>query len=152
MNSRMAKELRSVLLPSSVALVIAIVLPWANLFVVVGFLEKGSFVEFVAGVVTFAFFACLLAVTALPFGVEFLHKTFPLLLSQPIPRARIWKDKLIASSITVVIPILILALGSWAAQSIGHLVLRKGGAVYGLNRPWEIALPALAFLLPTLGS
>src|SRR6266436_475391 len=151
MNSRMAKELRSVLLPSSVALVIAIVLPWANLFVVVGFLEKGSFVEFVTGVVTFAFFACLLAVTALPFGVEFLHKTFPLLLSQPIPRARIWKDKLIASSITVAIPIFVLAFGSWAAESAAHLVLPKAGPVYGLYWPRNMALSALALLLPTIG-
>jgi hypothetical protein len=148
----MAKELRAVVLPSAVALVIALVLPWANLLVVLGFLEGGSFVEFVTGLATFVFFGCLLAVTALPFGVEFLHKTLPLLLSQPIPRARIWKDKLIANSITVAIPILILVLGSWAAQSAGHLVLRKGSAVYGLNRPWEIALPALGFLLPTLGS
>jgi hypothetical protein len=148
----MAKELRGVLLPSAVALVLAIVIPLANLLVVLHFVEGGAFLNFVAGVGTFAFFGCLLAVTALPFGVEFLHKTFPLLLSQPIPRVQIWMDKLIATSITVAVPILILALGNWAAQSAAHFVLPKGGVTYGLNRPWDMALSALALLLPTLGS
>jgi hypothetical protein len=148
----MAKELRCVLLPSAVALGLAIVIPLANLLVALHFAEGGTFAEFVAGIATFAFFGCLLSITTLPFGVEFLHKTFPLLLTQPIPRAQIWKDKLIAASITVAVPILILALGSWVAQSAAHFVLRKGGVVYGLNRPSEIALYALALLLPTLGS
>jgi hypothetical protein len=30
---------------------------------------------------------------ALPFGVEFQQRTWPLLLSQPIPRSRIWSEK-----------------------------------------------------------
>ena len=77
MNPRMAKEFRVLLLPWSVALVIAIILLVANLL----HLEAGSFVSFLRAVVTFAFFGCLLAIVASPFGSEFLHKTFPLLLS-----------------------------------------------------------------------
>lgn len=152
MNPRLGKELRSVLLPSAVALLIAIIIPWANLLVALRVLEWGTFANFLTGLVTFAFFGCLLSVTALPIGVEFLHKTFPLLLSQPIPRARIWKDKLIASSMAVAIPVLILDLGSRAAQSVGHFVHQKEGLAYSLNWPWEITLSALALLLPTLGS
>jgi hypothetical protein len=149
----MAKELRVLLLPWSVALAIAIVLPAANFLVSLHYLERGNFLTFVVGLVTFAFFGCLLAIAALPFGTEFLHKTFPLVLSQPVSRAQIWKDKLIAGSGAVVIPVVVLVLVQFTAQAAsGFILRRRGGEVSGLNAPWEMALSAVALLLPTLGS
>jgi hypothetical protein len=149
MNRRLAKEFRVLLLPWSVALAIAIILPVANFL----YFEGGSFVSFLRGGLTFAFFGCLLAIAALPFGTEFLHKTFPLLLSQPVSRAQIWKDKLIAGSGAVVLPLVVLVLVQFAAQAATDSTLPShGGEVSGLNAPWKMALSAVALLLPTLGS
>jgi hypothetical protein len=153
MNRHLAKEFRVLLLPWSVALVIAIILPVANFLLSLHIVEGGTFINFVLGVASFAFFGCLLAVAALPFGVEFLHKTFPLLLSQPVSRTQIWKDKLIAGSVAVVIPLGVLALVQCAAQSAADFILRsRGGEVSGLSSLWGLVLSALALLLPTLGS
>jgi hypothetical protein len=152
MNPQLIKEFRALLFPWSVAVVIAIIIPPAAFFIGLRVFDGGAFLTFLLTALTFAFFANLLVLTALPFGIEFQHQTFALLLSQPLPRAQIWKRKLFAASLAVVIPIAILALGNWIAQSADDYIFRiRVGEVIG-NWPWGTALCALALLVPTLGS
>ena len=52
---------------------------------------------------------------ALPFGTEFQNRTFSLLLSQPISRTEIWREKLSIAAI-VVFTAALLFLSSWRAS------------------------------------
>jgi len=116
MNRRLAKEFRTLLLPWSVALAIAIVIPLANFLIAARVIEGGPFVSFILGLVVFAFFSSLLAMAASPFGTEFQYRTLPLLLSQPIPRSLIWKYKLIAASLGIASALLVLILANFLAD------------------------------------
>lgn len=83
MNPRLKKEFRE-LFPAFCATVVLIAVPFA-----VG----GEQVE------VFPFVALALgsvAMGGLTFGSEFHHRTFSSLLSQPVPRSLIWKEKMIA--------------------------------------------------------
>jgi len=55
----------------------------------------GEFAGFLLALSSFALVACFALIPALIFGVEFQSGTLPLLLSQPIERSRIWKEKLL---------------------------------------------------------
>lgn len=153
MNLQLSKELRALLLPWSVAAGAAVLLPLANFLAAAHWMDGGTFFEFVLGNVMFAFFTGLLAVAALPFGTEFQCRTLPLLLSQPIARSRMWKDKLVAGSLSIGIALLLLVLFSFLAQqvfpSVFRIVVSKPP---GVTSEGEIALAACALLLPTLGS
>jgi hypothetical protein len=152
MNLGLAKELRALILPWSVALVIAFLIPLANFFFALHFIE-GAFFMFLFMIVTFTFFGVLLAIAALPFGSEFQHRTFPLLLSQPIRRSRLWQQKLMAASIALASSILVLTVAQWIAQAAANFIIQtRGGEVGKLNAPWEMVLSCCALLLPTLGS
>jgi len=111
MNPRIAKEFRVLLLPWSVALAMAIVIPYFVIAVRVN--EGGAFLNFILGLLCFALFSSLLAIAAYPLGTEFHHRTLPLLLSQPIPRTVLWKHKLIASSVGISSALLVLVLASF---------------------------------------
>src|ERR1051325_2569024 len=152
MNPRLAKEWRPLLLPWSVALVIAIVISVAKFCLTFHFVE-GAFFEFLLIVVTCIFFSLLLAMAALPFGIEFQHRTFPLLLSQPAGRSRLWRDKLVATSIALGSIIVVLAVGQWAAGAAAKFVFEiAGGNAGAWNWRWprELTLSCCALLLPTL--
>jgi len=46
----------------------------------------------------------------LPLGNEFQYRTFPLLLSQPVGRMKIWREKLLVSAVAVVSAVLVFCL------------------------------------------
>ena len=96
MKARLAKEFHPLLLPGCVGAVAAL----AQLFK-----PSGNF-EFLA---TFTFSICVCLIAAIPFGTEFQQRTFPLLLSQPLDRFRLWKEKLLVLMLTA-FPLLLLRI------------------------------------------
>src|SRR5215467_156278 len=48
-----------------------------------------------------SFFAGVAMLSAVSFGAEFQHRTLPLLLSQPVTRARVWREKIFLLFIVV---------------------------------------------------
>ncbi len=82
MNPRFRKEIRPLLLPGAVGTLAAALLGQ-------NWLQGGG-----AAVAVFALFGSIGLLASLPFGVEFQHRTFPALLSQPIDRAKLWREKL----------------------------------------------------------
>jgi len=99
MNPQLIKEFRALVVPWSVAILAAILRPMGNFLVGIHMIEGGTFLDFLFGIVGFAFFLSLLTIAAFPIGTEFQHRTFSLLLSQPIARSVIWRHKLIAASL-----------------------------------------------------
>src|SRR5215831_19024577 len=97
MNPRWIKEIRPLLLPwctAAVGMAVAIILPDDPIFQGVGY----------------SLLACSVAVMAsLPFGLEFQHSTWALLLGQPVERARLWGGKLQAA----MLPLVALVLVCW---------------------------------------
>ena len=93
MTARTKKEFRVLLTPWSVATLAAFSLP--AIATLAGRMPRqyvGGLVETLAGVCTFM--ACL-AMAALSFGSEFHHRTFGLMLVQPVRRSRIWWAKML---------------------------------------------------------
>jgi hypothetical protein len=98
MYPRLAKELRALWLAWCVAALAA-----AGYLVALnqsGF-ARGEFGSFLIGLAGFAFVAGCLLLAALPMGSELQERTLALLLSQPLERARLWKEKLLAATIAV---------------------------------------------------
>src|SRR5678809_457744 len=93
MNTRLAKELRALALPWCVAAPAGIILHSLAL----GVIEEGDFLNFIEVIAGFVFLGGLLALAATPWGSEFQQGTLPLLLSQPIARSQIWREKLVAA-------------------------------------------------------
>jgi hypothetical protein len=54
-----------------------------------------NFWGFLFGLAQFGFCAGIVFLAAMSFGVEFHHRTFAMLLSQPAERFRIWRDKML---------------------------------------------------------
>ncbi|MGH7971385.1 MAG: hypothetical protein ACREIC_21920, partial [Limisphaerales bacterium] len=109
MNRHFAKELRPLLLPWLVA-------------AVGGLLRPGDDVESVlGGVLSFGGFALMVSMA---YAVEFQERTLPLLLSQPIERSRLWRDKL---SVTALATLALVCL-NWRAHAFlaGFPVLDLG--------------------------
>ena len=154
MKPRFAKELRPLLLPWIGALVIVFVISLAKFFLTFQYVE-GAFFDFILMVVTCAFSSLLLAMAALPFGIEFQHRTYALLLSQPTARSRIWMDKMIAASIALGSVLVVLVVGQWAARTAATFIFEiQGGqaTVWNWHWPQEMTLSCALLLLPTLGS
>src|SRR5439155_20123861 len=104
MNKRLAKEFRPLLLPWGLAAGAAAVAPVKLL--VDDLIQPGEFLSMLFNIVPFAFFGSILALGAFSFGVEFQHRTLPLMLTQPARRARLWNEKmlaLVAAAVTVVL-------------------------------------------------
>src|SRR6516225_6928966 len=99
MNPRLYKEVRPLLVPGVLVAFAGIVICHAN-----SRHEADSFFHG-AAITTFAGLLPLLA--ALPFGIEFQHHTVPMLLTQPIPRERIWREKLFATLLVFLPAVLI---------------------------------------------
>ena len=106
MNPRLAKELRPLLLPWALATVAAVghlaARPNSAYF-------HGEFGDFISGLAGFAFVLGVLVLAAMPMGSELHERTLGMLFSQPISRARLWKEKLFAA--TVMISLLAIAHG-----------------------------------------
>lgn len=101
---RMYKEARPLLWPWCVV-VCAVALPLLHPPYPLG---EISYLGFVLGIPLLA---------TLPFGNEFQNRTFSLLLSQPISRMEIWRDKLSISAIAVFTAVLIF-FASWRANGV----------------------------------
>src|SRR5262245_54883279 len=101
MNPQLVKELRALLLPGSAAIGAGIFIPLMRPAMELQYLEAGVFDNFIQGFLGFIFFSGLLGIAAMPWGSEFQHRTLPLLLSQPVPRSRLWKDKLLAAFMAI---------------------------------------------------
>src|SRR5437899_6613889 len=109
MNKRLAKEFRPLLLPWGLAAGAAAGAPVKLL--VDDLIQPGEFLSMLFNIVPFAFFGSILALGAFSFGVEFQHRTLPLLLTQPMRRARLWNEKmamLFGATVTVILfPLLV---------------------------------------------
>jgi hypothetical protein len=153
MNPQLEKEFRAILLPWCLALVIAVVIPQANFLVVRQIIDGGPFVNFVQGLTGFAFLASLLAIAAIPYGIEFQFRTLPLLLSQPMRRDQIWRYKVIVSCVGIASALLVLAVTTFGMQTVVSPAFRTGVAKPADTMSvLEIELTALSLLLPTIGS
>ena len=115
MNPRFWKEIRPLLLPGATGTVAA------------AMLGRTGLAEGVSVVAVFALFGSIGVLASLPFGVEFQHRTFTALLSQPIDRARLWREKL--SKLGLVLGV--IAIGGLTSEFISN---------YRLNE--ELILPA----------
>lgn len=80
MNPRMLKEYRPLLLPWGVGVSAGLA----------GLLAEGDRVI----LFTLVYYACAAVLAAMVFGLEFQHRTMPLLLTQPMSRLAVWKEKL----------------------------------------------------------
>lgn len=94
MNPRMAKEMRPLLLPWIVAAVLGL----GNLL---GLVSRGAFADFLMGLPGLAFVLGCLFLAAWPMGAEFHQRTWPLLLGQPHERFRLWREKMLATSLGI---------------------------------------------------
>src|SRR5262249_24119522 len=70
----------------------------------------GEFVSFLAALGAYVVFGGMVFLSVIPFGTEFQHRTFPLLLSQPVDRARIWREKLTLAVSAILSAALLTAL------------------------------------------
>lgn len=93
-HPRLARELRPLLLPWSVA-------AFAGLGNLIGLFSQGAFASFLTGLPGIAFVVGCLFLAAWPMGSEFHHRTLPLLLSQPHCRFRLWREKMVATSLGI---------------------------------------------------
>jgi hypothetical protein len=110
MNARLIKETRA-LLPIFACMLPLIVVP--------------QLVWPMAGFGFFAFAVACVLMAGSSFGTEFQHRTISLLLSQPIPRSVIWRDKM-------------LVLGAGMVTSLVALAGLPGGFCFG-ERPCRVA-------------
>ena len=62
-----------------------------------------------------AFLLGIPLLATLPFGNEFQNRTFSLLLSQPVSRMEIWREKLSVTVIAVLSAVLVFSLASGSA-------------------------------------
>jgi hypothetical protein len=136
MNPRPIKELRALLLPFSVAVGAGILIPLLRA------IEPGSFTTFIEGLIGFTFLSGLLGIAAMPWGSEFQQRTLPLLLSQPVPRSRVWKDKQLAAFLVIGVAVLV-------QRVVDQLVLPSFSASAWSPREFELTI---AWGIPTLCS
>ncbi len=96
-NAMVRKELRPLLLPWLSALAVG------TLFAFPPFVEGLDL--FLKGLVLYGFLAGLALVCSISFGEEFQHRTIALLLSQPLPRSRMWRQKTVIISVLVLLAV-----------------------------------------------
>jgi hypothetical protein len=157
MNARLIKETRD-LLPFAAATVLLIVMPCLIL--------KHNHAEAAGAFGTFAFGLGCAIMGGVSFGNEFQRRTFSLLLSQPIPRSAIWREKMLvlggslllslaaiwlcvafygprgwADGDAVLVPLLV-AVCAFCGAPCGTLLSGKGtvGAVLAAGVPCGIAV------------
>jgi ABC-type transport system involved in multi-copper enzyme maturation permease subunit len=99
MNPRLAKELRPLVLPWSVAALGATghLAGLAN-----SSFANGAFGSFLIGLAGVAFVVGVLVLAAMPIAIELEARTLALLFTQPMDRLRLWKDKLLAAALAIV--------------------------------------------------
>jgi hypothetical protein len=139
MSRRLIKEFHPLLLPGLMGVLLAIAPLFCPLLSPDDNGVSGEFMSFVRGLAFFAFVCSVVLVGCLPFGVELQEHTFPLLLSQPMSRGRMWNEKLA----------LVLAAAA-------GLVLVQFLANQRLVSPWEVnsqdEFNLIVFLAVTISS
>ena len=99
MTRRLAKEFRSLLLPWLVALVAGGLMGFPVVLNDSFWDSQSAAIQlffFLFKMAPLTFCAGMIIMAGLSFGTEFQQRTFPLLLSQPIHRSRMWNEKMIA--------------------------------------------------------
>src|SRR3954462_1837545 len=107
MNARLKKEFRSLLLPWAVGAAAAALLTvfiLCNEGAVRGL--HSDALPFLIQCAPFLACASIPLLAAMSFGMEYQHKTLPLLLAQPFERSRQWSEKLLALAAATLIPAL----------------------------------------------
>ncbi len=149
MNARLAKETRDLapVLLGTVLLVAAIYCIWGNRLGPIGFF-------------VFALGCGIMAAGS--FGNEFRNRTISLLLSQPVPRRLIWREKMLvlAGGLTAmvavlavcqriydrpsleVVPLLVVPLCAFCGTPC--LTLASGSGIVGLVAGWGVPCPGHA--------
>src|SRR6266404_2824933 len=162
MKRRIKKEFRPLLLPFCIALASASCVAFFK-YVERAVANEESIGVFVA-ISSFALFTSLILMAALSFGTEYQQRTLPLLLSQPVERSRLWKEKMLVefgaiAAITlcllVVHEVLKLSVGRDLVVAIatkvwsGHQIIAGGHSELDNLGYWILAG---TFLLATLCS
>ncbi|MSU56806.1 MAG: hypothetical protein EXS35_01240 [Pedosphaera sp.] len=171
MIPRLAKELRPLLLPWSVAALAAGANLAAQANPVFAHGEFGSFLTGLAGV---AFVVGVLVLAAMPTAVELHERTLVMLFSQPMRRTQLWKEKMMAATIAIIslgivhglasaatgqlTPPLVILYATFAVTaicSVGYHTLATGSILVGIacaaGLPWAIALSVHLFVYYALG-
>jgi hypothetical protein len=106
MNARWQKEFRSIAVPILLAIIGAILMPLGDdIELAISDSDLGLFLfMLLLKAAPFLFYVPLAIAAATAYGAEFQYRTLPLLLSQPISRARIWREKFATLAIAVIIP------------------------------------------------
>ncbi len=144
MYPRLTKELRPLLLAWCVAALAA-----AGYLVALThpIFAKGEFGSFLIGLAGMAFVAGCLLLAALPMGSELQEHTLGLLLSQPIERSRLWREKLLAATFAVGGLALVhgIAAGATGQLRLGEAVLYLLFMVAGICSLgyWTLAIPSI---------
>jgi len=108
MNIRLKKEFQALFWPWLVAAGIGL-LPLFNwLLLSAGLTHSNKFVYFLANS---AYMIGVAVLAALPFGNEFQERTLSMLLSQPCSRKQIWREKMFAPAILILLLTLVHAAG-----------------------------------------
>ena len=121
-RQQLKKELRPLLLPGAIAVLGGALIGLEPL------LEGSGLEGLLVGVAFYAFFGGLVLLATTTFGTELHERTLVLLLSQPIPRARLWAQKMIALTIgtlaVVLVEIALLAgiSGCYSGDEISRAV------------------------------
>lgn len=131
MNPRLAKEFRLLLLPWCVCAI-------AGFGYLAGTVSTGGVWSApLTGLAAFALYSGCLLLATLPLGLEFQQRTLPLLLGQPIERARLWKEKFLAATAAVL------------ALVVVHGVLATAA---GQRLQSDDVLPCVGFIVATICS
>ena len=110
----------------------------------------GSRAKFAGWISAMGFFLGIPLLASLPLGDEFQHRTISLLLSQPIDRMKIWREKLSVTAVAAVSAFLVFALAWRGAE------FQSGPQSLAFAGAWVIATTASAtfwtlFTRSTLG-
>jgi ABC-type transport system involved in multi-copper enzyme maturation permease subunit len=98
-KQRIIKEFRSLRLPFFGGLAASICVAFFKH--VEQMMITAEFVGVFLALSSFTLFACLALIPTLVFGTEFQNRTWPLLLSQPIERSRLWQEKILAGLVAI---------------------------------------------------
>jgi ABC-type transport system involved in multi-copper enzyme maturation permease subunit len=101
-----------------------LVLPWigavaaGSLLSLTPLVDSDGLGSILRGVAIYGFFGGLALIAALALGAEFQEKTFPLLLTQPITRWRLWRGKMLVTTGAVATAVaatatLLLGISGW---------------------------------------
>ena len=106
MTARSKKETRPLLLPWGIAMVAALLFPTIDTLTRYPYSNNGYFgglpLEWFGGLIRLSLFVGCMALAAIPFGIEFQHRTFALILVQPVERLRLWKAKMASPAVAFV--------------------------------------------------